>query len=371
MLETVVATGEMVFDANPARAAHAPDKSRDDEAALLDELTRRARAERAAHQGRDRGSALTPEMMRELETLGYAPESVKLAHLVPLVQVAWAEGRVTRRERALIQEAARLRGIEAGSAEFGRLAGWLDFKPTEEFFERNLRLLRAMLRALPLEEREESRHDLIALCARVAEVSGGEADFAGGGRRICDEEVEIVKRIAAELNRAGREEMLARINLADATGITDARTLDELAAHGFTGAGARLLPLVPLVEVAWAEGGVTRRERQFILLAARLRGIASGDEADMRLKSWLKTRPSKEFFRAALAAVRQMFHLFPPELREVNEWDLLANCEHVAVASGETAGEARQGNIGMEEQRLLDEIAERMASRAKTRAGGR
>ena len=156
--------------------------------------------------------------------------------------------------------------------------------------------------------------------------------------------------------------MLARINLADATGITDARTLDELTALGFTGETARLLPLVPLVEVAWAEGGVTPRERQFIIIAARLRGVSPGDEADKRLTSWLDTRPSNEFFHLALAAVRQMFQFFPPELREVNEWDMLVNCEHVAVASGEVAEGKPKRNISDEEQRLLDEIADRMRS---------
>lgn len=365
MSQTVALAGDVTFDAGTSFGTYASHEMRDEEFALLNRLTRRARAEYAAHHGGDGGSAFAPEMMRELETLGYAPESVKLAHLVPLVQVVWAEGRVTRRERTLIYEAARKRGIEAGGAEFERLESWLDFRPTDEFFERNLRLIRAMLRALPSEEREEAQYDLVALCAHVAEVSGGEAGFMGGGRRICDEEIEIVKRIAAELSRARQEEVLARINLADATGITDARSLDELMALGFTSETARLLPLVPLVEVAWVEGGVTRRERQFILLAARLRGVTSGDETYKRLTSWLNARPSEEFFRAALAAVRQMFHFFPPELREVNEWNMLANCEHVAVASGKVAGGTH--NISDEEQRLLDDIADRMWSGTETR----
>ena len=333
---------------------------RDDEFAFFDRLTEHARANYAVHHGRIDDEANGPNLMRELETLGYAPEAVKLAHLVPLIHVAWAEGRVTRRERTLICQAAQKRGIEPGSAEFARLEGWLDFRPSDEFFERNLRLVRALLHALPSEEREEAQHDLVALCAHVAEVSGGEPGFAAGGQRICDEEVEIVKLIAAELNRAEQEGELAHINLADATGITDWRTLDGLIALGFTGETARLLPLVPLVHVAWAEGGVSDRERQFVLIAARMRGIAPQDEANARLTSWLDTRPSEEFFHGALDALKQMFHFFPPDVRELNEWDLLANCEHVAVASSETADGGHTSNISEGERRLLDAITDRM-----------
>jgi hypothetical protein len=130
----------------------------------------------------------------------HAAGPMALAPLVPLVQVAWAEGRVTRRERALIRGVARRYGMCERSSEFERLEGWLDFRPPEEFFERHLRLHGSLLASLPPAEREESRDELLTLCARVAEVSGGETGFAAGGRRVCDEEVETVKRIAAVLN---------------------------------------------------------------------------------------------------------------------------------------------------------------------------
>jgi hypothetical protein len=55
------------------------------------------------------------------DMLGYVPETVMLLHLVPLVQMAWADGGVSNPERALIVEAARAPGI--GGATSGPSAG--------------------------------------------------------------------------------------------------------------------------------------------------------------------------------------------------------------------------------------------------------
>ncbi|HWQ32997.1 MAG TPA: hypothetical protein VNQ79_09080 [Blastocatellia bacterium] len=143
------------------------------------------------------------ELLRTLQEMGYTRATVRLLYLVPLVQVAWAEGGVSRSERELILKAARLRGIEPGSAAYERLTEWLDERPSEEFFERTLRLISTMLQALPPEEREADRRDLVAYCTRVAEVSGGLVGFVGLSSRVCREERELLERIAAELERDG------------------------------------------------------------------------------------------------------------------------------------------------------------------------
>lgn len=141
------------------------------------------------------------ELLRTLQEMGYTRATVRLLYLVPLVQMAWAEGRVSRSERELILEAARLRGIEPGSAAYERLSEWLSERPSEEFFERTLRLIGAMLQALPPEERETGKRDLVSYCAQVAEVSGGLVGFVGLGSRVCREERELLERIAARLEQ--------------------------------------------------------------------------------------------------------------------------------------------------------------------------
>lgn len=55
------------------------------------------------------------DVVQALQELGYDPETVPPVYLTPLVQVAWADDRLTAREREYIEAAARARGIEVGS----------------------------------------------------------------------------------------------------------------------------------------------------------------------------------------------------------------------------------------------------------------
>lgn len=139
--------------------------------------------------------------MREAET----EDLDKLIALVPLVKVAWAEGRITRRERELIFAAARNMGVEPGSRLHERLSEWFERHPTEEFYAESLERLCDKFKELPEEERMLRRLDLLSDCVNVAEASGGTSRFPAGGSRICDEERAAVKRIAGKLHGAGEK----------------------------------------------------------------------------------------------------------------------------------------------------------------------
>lgn len=76
--------------------------------------------------------------------------------------MAWAEGSVSDRERELIVQAARTRGVDAGSDADRMLAGWLAARPSEAFFEKTLRAVAAILNVQPPEEREASQRDLLS-----------------------------------------------------------------------------------------------------------------------------------------------------------------------------------------------------------------
>src|SRR5690242_19549447 len=79
----------------------------------------------------------------------------------------------------------------------------------------------------------------------------------------------------------------ARSELETRSGIHDPALLQELQALGFTPDTVSLLPLVPIVQVAWAEAGVSDDERELILRFARERGITPGGAADAQLAGWL------------------------------------------------------------------------------------
>jgi len=126
----------------------------------------------------------------------------KLIPLVPLIKTAWAEGRVTKRERELIFEAAKNMGIQPGSNSYRRLSEWFDLHPTDEFYDESLELLRGEFEKLPEEERTLRRLDVLSDCVNVAEASGGTRRFPAGGAKFCPEEIAVVKHIASRLNGA-------------------------------------------------------------------------------------------------------------------------------------------------------------------------
>jgi hypothetical protein len=112
--------------------------------------------------------------------------------------MAWAEGNVSERERELIIEAARTRGVQQGSPADHQLDSWLTRRPTEQFFEKTLRAIGAILQAQPAEERAASQKDLLSYCTAIASASGGIMGF----RRVSDEERQILGRISQEFEKA-------------------------------------------------------------------------------------------------------------------------------------------------------------------------
>ena len=140
------------------------------------------------------------DVLRDLQELGYTPETVMLLHLVPLIQTAWAEGGVTQKERDLIVKAARSRGITAGSPADQQLDLWLAQRPSSELFEKTLRAIRTILEAQPDDARAASEKDLLSLASAIATASGGIVGF----RAVSDEERQILAHISEELKKSGK-----------------------------------------------------------------------------------------------------------------------------------------------------------------------
>lgn len=142
------------------------------------------------------------EMLLALQQLGYTSETSALLFLAPLVQVAWAEGRVSSSERELILEAAATQGIRPGSEAYLKLLEWLSERPSEELMEGSLRLIGRMLHQMSPDERESRKYELLLFATQVAEASGGVMGFVGLGNRICREEEAMLERIVTAIDES-------------------------------------------------------------------------------------------------------------------------------------------------------------------------
>src|SRR5512134_3789674 len=99
--------------------------------------------------------------------------------------------------------------------------------------------------------------------------------------------------------RLQQEQEEARESLAAASGITDdAALLDRLAALGIRAETLAALTLIPLVEVAWADGKMDARERDAILRGAESSGIQPGSPSYGLLEIWTQDRPAPELLES-------------------------------------------------------------------------
>jgi hypothetical protein len=167
---------------------------------VIEKMRVRAASEEQRRRLGEHAGVADEEVLRDLQELGYTPETVMLLHLVPLVQTAWAEGGVSQKERDLIVKAARSRGIDPGTPCDQQLTTWLSQKPSDAFFEKTLRAIRTILQAQPAEAREASEKDLISLATAIAAASGGIVGF----RAVSEEERQILAHISDELKKSGK-----------------------------------------------------------------------------------------------------------------------------------------------------------------------
>jgi tellurite resistance protein len=173
------------------------DYFRRQETELLEQRRREAE-DRAEHLEVKRATGIDDDsVIAELRADGYNRETIPLLHLVPLIQVAWADGEISQNERRHILEAARMHGVEEGNSAHAQLVSWLDTNPGDDFFGRSLKAVRAILHALEPEHRQTRADDLLTLCTKVAAASGG---FFGIGQKVSAEERKLLADIAVELD---------------------------------------------------------------------------------------------------------------------------------------------------------------------------
>ena len=183
--------------------------------------------------------------------------------------------------------------------------------------------------------------------------------IAERGRSLEEDYFRKKDRELVEKLRRSAEGVQAREALARIAGVSDPAVLQELHDLGFTPETIGLLPLIPSIQVAWAEGGVSKAERDLIVSLARKRGVEAGSAADRQLEQWLTTRPPDSVFTGAGRLIRAVLDTGASP-GNLTADDLVQFSEQVAQASGGVFG---IGSISREERALLDQIAADLKAR--------
>ena len=143
-------------------------------------------------------------------------------------------------------------------------------------------------------------------------------------------------------------------SIRDATGVSDEETLDRLVELNLDGELMAAFNLLPLVEVAWADGKADDREIRAALSAAEQRGIGRGSKAYELLETRLREGPTRDgrkiwFYYAD--ALRKT--LSSSQLEQFRK-DLIADCWRVAQTSGGLLDVAF--TVTANEKRVIDAV---------------
>jgi tellurite resistance protein len=137
------------------------------------------------------------DLLERLLGLGIRVETLAALTLVPLIEVAWADGRMERKERAAVLEAASQSGLEPDSTSYKLLDIWTRDRPAPALAEAWREFVAALSAELSAGERARFSERVLARAHDVAAAAGG---ILGAGPKVSAEEREVL----VELKRAFR-----------------------------------------------------------------------------------------------------------------------------------------------------------------------
>jgi hypothetical protein len=157
----------------------------------------RAEAEQlAAKQGLAELTGIQDHLLLErLVQLGIRPRRWAAMALIPLVEVAWASGRVEDRERRAVLSAAEANGVTEGSAAYELLEQWLAERPDPAFLQAWGEYIVDLCAELGEAERAALQQEILGRAHQVAEAAGG---ILGLGSKVSEAE----QRALHELEKA-------------------------------------------------------------------------------------------------------------------------------------------------------------------------
>ena len=167
-------------------------------------------------------------------------------------------------------------------------------------------------------------------------------------------DAELVRRLKAVFNKA-----IDRETIRATTGVTDEQVLDRLIDLNLSGEMMAAFELLPIVEVAWADGGGDKKKCRAVLEAAEQYGVVPGSKAYEMLERRLNEGPSQDSRKVWFMYAAELKKTLSPEQLAEFRKDLLDLCNRVAEASGGILGLVLKTSAN--EHRVIDAVEKALA----------
>jgi hypothetical protein len=187
------------------------------------------------------------------------------------------------------------------------------------------------------------------------------SDTKHDGRQILGDRVRTLEdeffrqeddRLVQRLRELKQKEA-SREALGKASGITNQAILDKLMELGIRPEIVGALAVIPLAEVAWADGTLDGREKQAILDRAEKSGIAPGSTGYELLTSWLEHKPEPKLLTSWIHMVQGICEQMTGEQVAALRAGLVERARSVAKASGGLFG---VGSVSTAEEEMIKQL---------------
>lgn len=173
---------------------------------LIEKQREKVALENARAKLSEKTGITNEEILEALQELGYDHETVRLLHLMPVIYIAWADGKMKDKEKKMILEVARLAGVSEGTKADERLSRLLESAPPEEVWEASFLAIQAVLRAGDKDQVEHMRKNVLSYSDSVASLSKGlfGLELLGTGAERAALE-RVVRELGVESSKAAKE----------------------------------------------------------------------------------------------------------------------------------------------------------------------
>ena len=116
---------------------------------------------------------ISPEIAKSLLAAGVTTHSAAALRLVPLVAVAWADGRIEPEELQVVVKAAESHGIKADQPAGQLLASWLKVAPTSDLLKTWGEYAASLVAHMSADQAANLKSSIIDELKSVANAAGG------------------------------------------------------------------------------------------------------------------------------------------------------------------------------------------------------
>jgi hypothetical protein len=138
------------------------------------------------------------EVLQKLVELNIRPEILATLAMIPLIEVAWADGSVDEKEKKAVIDAASESFVSKDSPDFAVLQSWMEHKPEPKLLEAWIHYMQGLCEKLTEHQKNALKKDLLGHARQVAEAAGG---FLGFGSKISDTEQQMLGKLEAAFNK--------------------------------------------------------------------------------------------------------------------------------------------------------------------------